>query len=73
MFNYQNDELRSVFDNTSILRKPISGIVSGYHDISYILVSPDDENASHAIEINGKIRVSPRFYHFSNNVTGDLW
>jgi hypothetical protein len=61
MFNYQNDELRSVFDNTSILRKPISGIVSGYHDISYILVSPDDENASHAIEINGKIRVSPRF------------
>jgi hypothetical protein len=61
MFNYQNDEIRTVFENTTILKKPISGIISGYHDISYILVSPDDENSSHAIEINGKIRVSPRF------------
>lgn len=63
MFNYdyQNDEIRSVYENTSILKKPITGIISGYHDISYILVSPDDENTSHAIEINGKIRVSPRF------------
>ena len=61
MWNYQNDELRAVFDNTSILKKPISGIISGYHDISYILVAPDDEDSTHSIGINGKIKVSPKF------------
>jgi hypothetical protein len=56
-----NEILREVFFKTDILRKPISGIVSGYHEINYILVAPNDENPSHTIEINGKINVSPKF------------
>jgi hypothetical protein len=44
-----------------ILRKPITGIVSGYHQLSYILIAPDEDNTAHALEINGKINVSPKF------------
>lgn len=57
----QNPLFRNIFNDTRILRKPISGIVSGYHDLQYILVAPNDENTSHSIEINGKINVSPKF------------
>ncbi len=60
--NYnQNPELQKVFHTTRIVRKPISGIVSGYHELPYILVAPNEENPSHSVEINGKINVSPKF------------
>ncbi|NLE02782.1 MAG: hypothetical protein GX640_23190 [Fibrobacter sp.] len=60
--NYnQNEILQEVFQKTDIVRKPISGIISGYHELPYILVAPNDENPSHTIEINGKINVSPKF------------
>jgi hypothetical protein len=45
----QDDTSREVFYNTRILRKPISGIISGYHQLSYILISPDDENPSRTV------------------------
>jgi hypothetical protein len=57
----QDETLREVFHKTDILRKPISGIIAGYHQLPYILIAPDDENPSHSIEINGTINVSPRF------------
>jgi hypothetical protein len=56
-----NETLREVYFKTDILRKPISGIVSGYHQLPYILIAPNDENPMHTIEINGKINVSPKF------------
>jgi len=60
--NYLNNPiLRDVFQKTRILRKPISGIVSGYHELPYILVTPNEENTAHTVEINGKVSVSPRF------------
>ena len=59
--NNLNDELQEVYHKTDIRRKPLVGIVSGYHDLPYILVAPDDENTTHTIEINGKINVSPKF------------
>jgi len=52
--------LRRVFEDTQVLRKPISGIVSGYHVLPYILVGPDEEQQQRSIEIRGRIRVSPR-------------
>jgi len=62
MFDYdKNEALREIFFKTNILRKPLSGIVSGYHELPYILVAPNDENESSTIEINGKINVSPKF------------
>jgi hypothetical protein len=57
----ENPRLKQVFYTTKILKKPISGIISGYHILSYILVAPDDSNPSYSIEINGKINVSPKF------------
>ena len=57
----QNPKLQKVFHTTKIMRKPISGIVSGYHELPYILIAPDDDNPSHSVEINGKINVSPKF------------
>jgi hypothetical protein len=52
--------LRGIFDQTRILRKPITGIISGYHVLPYILVGPDRELEHRAVEVRGKIRVSPR-------------
>jgi hypothetical protein len=60
--NYQfNPKLQKIFHTTKIVRKPISGIISGYHELPYILVGPSGENTSHTVEINGKISVSPKF------------
>ncbi|MFP4163998.1 MAG: hypothetical protein ACLFQB_09465 [Chitinispirillaceae bacterium] len=56
-----NEAMREVYNRTEIMRKPISGIVSGYHDLSYILVAPSEENPSHSLELNGRISVSPKF------------
>jgi hypothetical protein len=56
-----NETLKEVYAQTSILRKPISGIVSGYHQLPYILISPNDKNPLQTVEINGKINVSPKF------------
>lgn len=52
--------LRSIFDQTRVLRRPITGIVVGYHRIPYILVGPDEARQGRAVEIRGQIRVSPR-------------
>ena len=59
--NNLNNELQEVYYKTNILRKPISGIISGYHDLPYILVAPNEESPTKTIEINGKINVSPKF------------
>lgn len=56
-----NPQLREIFHQTKVIRKPISGIVSGYHELPYVLVAPDEEDDSHSIEINGKVNVSPKF------------
>ena len=54
------EHLKRVFEATEVLRKPISGIVTGYHLLPYILVGPIDEAGDHSVEIRGRIRVSPR-------------
>lgn len=52
--------LKRVFEDTQVLRKPITGIVSGYHVLPYVLVGPDEEQRQRSVEIRGRIRVSPR-------------
>lgn len=58
--SYDPTFLRGIFEQTRVLRRPISGIVVGYHELPYILVGPDVEMERRAVEIRGKIRVSPR-------------
>ena len=52
--------LGAVFAQTEIVRKPLTGIITGYHVLPYILVGPEDERPSHAVEVRGRIKVSPR-------------
>jgi len=62
MFGERHDPefLKHLFDTTEILRKPVSGIIAGYHVLPYILVGPQEERASGSVEIRGRIKVSPR-------------
>ena len=54
------DYLKHLFDTTEILRKPVSGIIAGYHVLPYILVGPQEDRPARSVEIRGKIKVSPR-------------
>jgi hypothetical protein len=52
--------LKHVFDETRVVRKPVSGIIAGYHVLPYILVGPQENRPASSVEIRGKIKVSPR-------------
>jgi hypothetical protein len=52
--------LRAVFSETEIVRKPLTGIISGYHVLPYILVAPEHDQPARAVEVRGRIKVSPR-------------
>jgi hypothetical protein len=52
--------LKHLFDTTQILRKPLAGIIAGYHVLPYVLVGPQENRPAHSVEIRGKIKVSPR-------------
>lgn len=59
--DWQDSELlRAVFDQTEVVRKPLTGIITGYHVLPYVLVAPEQGQASRTVEIRGRIRVSPR-------------
>jgi len=79
MFNnsHNNDPvIEEVYHKTDVVRKPITGIVSGYHQLPYILVSPDDEDESKTLQITGKINVSPKFIispHQLGETFGDVF
>jgi hypothetical protein len=52
--------LRHVFEHTEVLRKPMTGIIVGYHVLPYILVGPQHDQPGRSVEVRGRIRVSPR-------------
>ena len=62
MFGERHDPefLKHLFDQTEILRKPVTGIIAGYHVLPYVLVGPQEGKPTAAVEIRGKIKVSPR-------------
>ena len=62
MFGEKHDPefLKHLFETTEILRKPVAGIIAGYHVLPYILVGPQETQPASSVEIRGKIKVSPR-------------
>jgi hypothetical protein len=54
------EQLRAIFDETRIVRKPLTGIITGYHVLPYILVAPEHDHPARAVEVRGRIKVSPR-------------
>lgn len=57
---YDAEFLKKLFHDTEVLRKPISGIISGYHVLPFILVGPQEERSNRSVEIRSTIKVSPR-------------
>lgn len=49
--------LKEVFDGTRVVRRPVTGFVTGYHELPYRLIGPS-EGAS--VQISGTIMVSQR-------------
>ena len=68
--------LKDVFDNTRILRRPVSGIVTGFHELPYRMIGPLD---GASVQISGTILVSKRMVltlrqiaeHFGQVFEGD--
>ena len=62
MFDRAHDPelFKSIFEGTQVRRKPLRGIIAGYHVLPYILIGPQEEQQQRSVEIRGKIRVSPR-------------
>ena len=52
--------LRHVFEETRVVRKPLAGIITGYHVLPYILIGPEHDQPGHSVEVRGRIKVSPR-------------
>jgi hypothetical protein len=52
--------LQHVFDETSVVRTPMRGIIAGYHVLPYILVGSDHDTPAKSVEVRGRIKVSPR-------------
>jgi hypothetical protein len=52
--------LQHVFDETNVLRKPLRGIITGYHVLPYILVGAEHDRPGRSVEVRGRIKVSPR-------------
>ena len=38
----------------------MTGIITGYHVLPYILVGSEHEQPGHSVEVRGRIKVSPR-------------
>jgi len=49
--------LKEVFEGTRVVRRPVTGFVTGYHELPYRLVGPSD---GASVQISGTIMVSQR-------------
>ena len=54
-------ELRDIFAQTVVVRKPRYGIVSGYHEIPYVCLGESWESGRRTTLVRGKVQVSPQF------------
>lgn len=59
-YNFDNPKVSAVRNATRILKLPYTGIVSGYHKLSYVLCAPHAGNPSKSYKITGRIHVSPK-------------
>jgi hypothetical protein len=55
-----SEAVRHVFDETRVVRRPLTGIITGYHVLPYILVGSERDRPGRSVEVRGRIRVSPR-------------
>ena len=56
-------EMRELFDQTVVVRKPRFGIVSGYHELPYVCLGESIESGYTTTRVKGRVQVSPRLCH----------
>ena len=56
-----SEEMREVFRQTHIVRRPTYGIIKGYHELPYVCLGAACEPGFQTTEVRGKIQVSPQF------------
>ena len=54
-------EMRAIFDETVVVRRPTYGIISGYHELPYVCLGESNSPGYRTTEIRGKVQVSPKF------------
>lgn len=54
------ERLRHIFEQTRVVRRPLVGIITGYHVLPYILVGGEEDHPGKSVEVRGRIKVSPR-------------
>ncbi|MCC6697241.1 MAG: hypothetical protein IT365_16555 [Candidatus Hydrogenedentes bacterium] len=58
---FSGDDMREIFRNTQIVKKPTHGIISGYHELPYVCLGTRLGLESGTMRVRGKVQVSPRF------------
>lgn len=56
-----SEEMKEVFRQTVIVRRPTHGIISGYHELPYVCLGTSVESIHQTTRVKGKVHVSPRF------------
>lgn len=54
-------EMRAIFDNTVVVRRPRYGIVKGYHELPYVCLGEAIVSGYTTTKVRGKVMVSPQF------------
>ncbi|HEX72378.1 MAG TPA: hypothetical protein ENN65_03580 [Candidatus Hydrogenedentes bacterium] len=55
------EEMREIFQHTTIVRRPTYGIVRGYHELPYICLGASLESGYASTRVRGRVQVSPQF------------
>ncbi|PCJ63825.1 MAG: hypothetical protein COA73_04865 [Candidatus Hydrogenedentota bacterium] len=54
-------DMRALYDQTVVVRRPRYGIVTGYHELPYVCIGESFESGYKTTCVRGKVHVSPRF------------
>ena len=55
------DEMREIYAQTVVVRRPRYGIVTGYHELPYVCLGQSIQSGSSTTRVRGRVHVSPRF------------
>lgn len=53
-------ELQAIYRDTEIIRKPTYGIISGYHELPFVVLGESFDSKGQTTRVQGRIQVSPR-------------
>lgn len=59
--SFGSENMREVYENTRVVRRPTYGIVRGYHELPYVCLGTALDGSHGSMRVRGTIHVSPRF------------